>query len=362
MASFLTTDDRLPVAKACHIHLSQARCSELSSRSAPRSAPSACSPAAEAPFDTDCNNVSLLQDQPPQSHLCCSHHRPYPSPPLTGSALRSNVPLPDICRDPHSQFSRFTSPEGTAHPDMTHQASCAHEPLSPPPTFLLGTLELPQTDLAFCSTRVGSPPALRPHHYPGGHDGGASGTPTPKRRSYASVVASGSGLHHDGPSSKVPRVTRGDSWEVQWGPQVLDVVPDDMSTAPHLTPSRIDSGFEESPPSQECHDGETNHCDLLVAPYTVIEPTSYWSPQSPVNIHEPLPTDDYLSDDLGDPGGSPFSSPLLGFSQQSTPHSWDSMDWSPSSEPESDYSPPSSPRPQSLSLDLQGLDHVGTSD
>ena len=130
------------------------------------------------------------------------------------------------------------------------------------------------------------------------------------------------------------------------------------ASAPLFPPVRDDSGFEEfDPPSKQ---GGGRKLDGIV---NLIEPTSVWSPHSPLSMDEGLPLVDLpplhrllsssppLHRGNGDADG--LVSPISPSDEDSPSDGWTArseMDWSPSPTFVETFSPPSSPKPHCPSL------------
>ncbi|KAH9930900.1 uncharacterized protein B0H18DRAFT_118330 [Fomitopsis serialis] len=285
---------------------------------------------------------------------------PFPSPPLTDASLRSTVPLPDITQGlPTDYFSRDTC--NRSQGNMSRDAFGFRAPLSPPPTHLLGTSELPPIDsdaaLALDGYESGSPLPLE------GGDAGPSRCATTgwtfadKEHDCLAAYGQSSISHPQVPTS------RGWSFEGSWTD--LNAVPTDLTVAPHTLPSRGDSGFEECLPQHKSSVGSLpSLSEESDGGFTKIEPTAFWAPHSPLSMH--LELDDHAPHNpalLGTEyhhGSALGIPPIRSFRSHSTP-SWSSHDWSSSSDRDDDFSPPSSPRPRSLSLDLPDLDDFSSS-
>ena len=289
---------------------------------------------------------------------------PFPSPPLTDGSLRSTIPLPE--------FHQYLPADCLARDDCQRSLNCSmsrdsfgfRAPLSPPPTQLLGTSELPpvdwDADVACDGHAAGSSMPLE-----------SSGAGPSKRATTAWADAEkdisyhSSSNQHCAPYSQ-PSNLRG--WSFEGTLSELTASSVDPNVASQNLPSRGDSGFEESMPQHKS--------SLISLPslseesdtgYTKIEPTAFWAPHSPLSMHIEL--DDHAPHNPALLGteyrhSSAFEvSPLRSSRSQSTPTmSWSSHDWSSGSDRDDDFSPPSSPRPKSLSLDLPDLDSFSSQD
>ena len=188
--------------------------------------------------------------------------------------------------------------------NMSHDGASHIAPLSPPPTVLVSTLELPQ------------------------------------------------GSRFDSEGHQV------ESW--RYGEDLQD----GGATAPLFPPVRDDSGFEEFDAHGGCEDNRT--LEGSQSADALIEPSSVWIHQSPLNMEEGLPSvgaRSYHGDLHGRGRSSGHSdtlvSPISPTDVESNSDSWacsSRMDWSPSDTLIEVDSPPSSPKPRGLSLELDELD------
>ncbi|TBU29258.1 hypothetical protein BD311DRAFT_756827 [Dichomitus squalens] len=257
-------------------------------------------------LDTPVPPDSRAKSTPPSDQ----HRQPqpvYPSPPLTDAALASTIPLPDVSGETfHKQDCAHCREEGVDE-NMSHDGARHIAPLSPPPTVLVGTSELPQ----------------------------------------------GSQFEDEGHQIE--------SW--RYGEDLQD----GGATAPLFPPVRDDSGFEEFGSQGGCEDDRT--LDGSQGADSLIEPTSVWIPHSPLSMEEGLQTVD-LPSLHGALPNFPVGSQSSGHSDalvssvsptgmESNAESWipsPLMDWSPSNTLIDVTSPPSSPKPSGLSLELDELD------
>ncbi|TBU56522.1 hypothetical protein BD310DRAFT_773471, partial [Dichomitus squalens] len=190
---------------------------------------------------------------------------------------------------------------------MSHDGARHIAPLSPPPTVLVGTSELPQ----------------------------------------------GSQSEDEGHQIE--------SW--RYGEDLQD----GGATAPLFPPVRDDSGFEEFGSQGGCEDDRT--LDGSQGADALIEPTSVWIPHSPLSMEEGLQTVDLPSlhgalpnfpvDSQSSGHSDTFVSSVSPSGMESNAESWmpsPVMDWSPSNTLIDVTSPPSSPKPGGLSLELDELD------
>lgn len=132
-------------------------------------------------------------------------------------------------------------------------------------------------------------------------------------------------------------------------------------SVPFFPPVRDDSGFEEFR-TQEGHE-EDHKFDGFHAGQSLIEPTSVWSPHSPLSMGEGLPDFPSLHGMLSTRSSGHHDAPLSpvspsdGESQSDDWASGSEMDWAYSPSPTyADISAPPSPKPGCLSLDLPPLD------
>ncbi|KAI0806615.1 hypothetical protein C8Q74DRAFT_1453057 [Fomes fomentarius] len=232
-----------------------------------------------------------------------THHRqsqPYPSPPLTDAALASTVPLPEVPGEPPRHSFSSSDYRDFVDENMSHDVARYTVPLSPPPTALIGVKDLPQGE----------------DFQEGEH--------------------------------------QVESWKYGGDAAERGV------SVPFFPPVRDDSGFEEFG-TQEGHE-EDHKFHGSHAGQSLIEPTSVWSPHSPLSMDEGLPDFPSLHDMLsirssGHHGhhDAPLSpvSPSDGESQSDDWASGSEMDWAYSPSPTyADISAPPSPKPGCLSLDL----------
>ncbi|KAI0713826.1 hypothetical protein C8Q76DRAFT_650988 [Earliella scabrosa] len=237
------------------------------------------------------------------------HHRqsqPYPSPPLTDAALASTVPLPEVPGEPPRASFQACDCEDFVDVNMSHDGDRHIAPLSPPPTALLGVKDLP----------------------PGG-------------------------LFEEGEHQV-------ESW--RYGEDMAE----GAAGAPLFPPVRDDSGFEEFGPQEGC--GDANKTDGSHGGPALIEPTSVWSPYSPLSLHEGLPEFPPLlhvlpsGPDMDRSSGHTDSllspvSPSDAASRLEGSASGSDMDWDSSpGHTFVDLDAPSSPKSGSLSLDLPALE------
>ncbi|KAI1786395.1 hypothetical protein LXA43DRAFT_57452 [Ganoderma leucocontextum] len=176
-------------------------------------------------LDTPVSPDSRAKSTPPGDQHRQAHHV-YPSPPLTDAGLASTIPLPDISGEPSHKQECSSFREEPVDENMIHDGAGYFAPLSPPPTVLVGTSELPE----------------------------------------------GGQFQDDGHQVE--------SWSYREDPQ------DGGAGAPLFPPVRDDSGFEEFGPQGGCEDdrnpgGSQGGC-------TLIEPTSVWMPHSPLSMDEGL--------------------------------------------------------------------------
>ncbi|CCM00143.1 uncharacterized protein FIBRA_02170 [Fibroporia radiculosa] len=284
--------------------------------------------------------------------------RSYPSPPLTGSTLRSTVPLPDIFGESSTDYYMLRKFAKAGHQSMPLEtAANIREPLSPPPTHLLGTHDLPDVG----SSRGSLSSSLIPDSEVCLHTSSEDSSQlTATIRSLYRTDRADLTIDCDVPSQS-SSFGRGPStgWSCEGNPSGLDTVPEDSVLDSHSTPSRADSGFEEFFPQRD-YKGERLP-DLEEepdAPFSKIEPSSYWTPQSPVSIHSLL--DDRSASNPAVGRGDYRQDSLLPVSpmqceQNDRTPSWSSVCCSSWSDRDSDFSPPISPRP-SISLNLPDLD------
>lgn len=282
------------------------------------------------------------------------HHKAYPSPPLTTAALRSTVSLPDVTLDVSLEYLMC---ERSA--ELTRLSSMSpdiREPLSPPPTDRVHTLQLPpdptewtSTKLPFGSGRFPQDSHQRAKHYDELH------------REHVAHCSFDQSCDHPlhGP---VPGPSSSRGWSFEGNLSELSSVPEDCEMQIGRSPVRADSGFEESLPQRKSStSGLPELSEEADAQYSKLEPSAYWAPTSPLGMHGHLSLDDHSFNPAVARGDYRHESTYFVSSSHhdmnSTP-SWASVDWSTSSEHESDFSPPASPRPPSLalSLDLPDLD------
>ncbi|KAI0823804.1 hypothetical protein BC628DRAFT_1381907 [Trametes gibbosa] len=247
-----------------------------------------------------CQDPSFLPDARAKSTPPCDHLRPvhqiYPSPPLTDAALASTVPLPVLSGEPSEARCCWPDRGEIVDENMSHDGVRHIAPLSPPPTLLVETKDLPSS----------------------GWD---------------------KGMEH-----VVESWTYGDDLE------------DGGAPAPPFPPVRDDSGFEEFD-AQEGFD-DSRKVGGSYGEHVMIEPTAIWSPHSPLSIHEDLPLTDLPLLHGGVPNSGRHDSLFqsMVFSQPPKhPGRWGSeseMNWpaSPSNTVFDDLPP--SPKPSALSLDL----------
>ncbi|KAI0933387.1 hypothetical protein AcV5_005544 [Taiwanofungus camphoratus] len=304
--------------------------------------------------------------QTPQDSLYIDSDRVYPSPPLTGSSLGTTVPLP-LIRGQASMYRPLRTDCGDFTPsDMSHEATSTREPLSPPPTYLLSTLDLPHTDPPSSPARTDNLPDRQSCMH--GEDEEARDiTDVWRPHSIDATDETNDSLRCVGEPSLPTPVSPTSSWSFDGTLSDLDTVEEPSTVAPQCLPSRIDSGFVEYLPHEK-YSGEKlpNLPEDSVPLYAKIEPSSFWAPQSPVSIDGPLLLDHRSPLDSGYSNAdfrqsSLFAaSPATSSHADTTPSDWSSMDWSSSEEQDCD-SPPVSPRPRSLSLDLPDLDLFASS-
>jgi len=299
----------------------------------------------------------------------CRHivfKKAYPSPPLTGSALQSIIPLPDIHGVIFTDYPMCKCPTDSAQDhSVAREVHDLCVPLSTPPTHFLCNLDLPETDPI---TSV-----VPSDHFPGprlcshGPDEEGSDFATARncsRRVAGNASTACSRSRQSADSHASTSSSRG--WSFEGNLSDLESVPEEAATQYHHSPIRGDSGFEESLPHQRSNvERMPSLSESSEASYSKIEPSSYWTPQSPVSMHGSSILDDHPPFNPAIAKADYRHDSLFVVSPQdsqsdSTP-SWSSMDWSTGDERDSDFSPVS-PRPRSLSLDLPDLDHLPSDD
>ncbi|KAI8974187.1 hypothetical protein BD414DRAFT_498433 [Trametes punicea] len=219
-------------------------------------------------------------------------HQIYPSPPLTDAALASTVPLPELPGEQAEPPFGWPDREEIVDENMSHDGAQHLAPLSPPPTLLVQAKELPAENWS-------------------------------------------KGAEHCV-----------ESWTYGDGPE------DGGASAPSFPPLRDDSGFEEVDSHGGCETSrelEGSHDDRVM-----IEPTSVWSPHSPLSINDALPLIDLPPLHGGDPSSGPHDSLFMGSASQSAGWAFAlGTNWSesPSGTLVDGLSTPPSPKPSTFSLD-----------
>lgn len=239
---------------------------------------------------------------------------------------------------------------------MSRDSSGFRAPLSPPPTHLLCTSELPPVNWDATPACDGYPSHCEPS------DAGPS-------RHATSDWAFAEKDYHSSPNQQFalhPHTSSSRGWSFEG--TLSELTAGSVDPAVATLPLRGDSGFEESLPQHQSSPQSLPSLSVESASiFTKIEPTAFWAPHSPLSMH--LELDDHAPHNPALLGTDYRHSSAFGISpsgssrSQSTPTmSWSSHEWSSGSDRDDDFSPPSSPRPRSLSLDLPDLDSFSSQD
>ncbi|OBZ75485.1 hypothetical protein A0H81_04972 [Grifola frondosa] len=305
----------------------------------------------------------------PHRDLLTRFDSAYPSPPLTDATLGTTVPLPTIQGEAPARYLPGPDLGDCMDVKMSYDDGHPCEPLSPPPTYPLGTQDLPQIAPSRSpvyadhysqtpSSRHDREDAMSTRH----------STSSPSSRDNRGLWRDETDSPKDGSSSSLlTPVSPVESWT--YGSVASDLEPTSEDASPtHPSPIRVDSGFEEFLPRDRC--GETKF-SAIPGPRSILDPNSFWTPQSPISMDDGLPMTEHSSmnarggaEDIFCPSSFFVTSPLGFLARDITQSHWETLpdDWSHSSGSmhESDFSS-ASPRPGSLSLELPDLGPLGPS-